>query len=48
MVGDEAGEVIHIYAALMNAGGPVATIRDAVYVHPTYAEAIQSATEAAG
>ncbi len=48
MVGDEAAEVIHIYAALMNADAPVATIRDAVYIHPTYAEAIQSATEAAG
>ncbi len=48
MVGDEAAEVIHIYAALMNADAPVATIRDAAYIHPTYSEAIQSATEEAG
>jgi pyruvate/2-oxoglutarate dehydrogenase complex dihydrolipoamide dehydrogenase (E3) component len=46
VVGDEAAETIHIYAALMNANAPVATIRNAVYVHPTYSEAIQSATEA--
>jgi pyruvate/2-oxoglutarate dehydrogenase complex dihydrolipoamide dehydrogenase (E3) component len=48
IVGDEAAEGIHIYTALMDADAPTATMRNAVYVHPTYAEAIQSATESAG
>ncbi|MES2462809.1 MAG: FAD-dependent oxidoreductase [Armatimonadota bacterium] len=47
IIGEEAAELIHLYAALMNAKAPAVTMRDAVYVHPTYAEAIQSAVEAA-
>jgi hypothetical protein len=31
---------------LMNAGAPYRAIRDAVYIHPTLAEAVQSAVTA--
>lgn len=48
VLSDEAGELVHIYVDLMNADAPVRNIRDVIYVHPTYAEAVQSATEAAG
>lgn len=46
VVSDEAAELVHVYVDLMNAGAPYTNIRKAVYIHPTYAEAIQSATEA--
>lgn len=37
------GELVHMYADLMNAGAPYTIMRDAVHIHPTLAEAIQSA-----
>lgn len=37
------GELVHMYADLMNAGAPYTVMRDAVHIHPTLAEAIQSA-----
>ena len=40
------GELVHLYVDLMNAGAPVTMIRDAVYIHPTLAEAVQSAVTA--
>ncbi len=39
----EGAELVHAYIDLMNAGAPYSTIRDAVHIHPTLAEAIQSA-----
>lgn len=40
----EAAELVHIYIGLMNARAPFSTVRDAVFIHPTLAEGIQSAT----
>jgi pyruvate/2-oxoglutarate dehydrogenase complex dihydrolipoamide dehydrogenase (E3) component len=42
---DEAGELVQIYLTLMNADAPYSVIRDSIYIHPTYGEAVQSATE---
>lgn len=39
----EAAELVHIYIDLMNNRAPLSIIRDAVYIHPTLAEAVQSA-----
>ena len=39
----EGAELVHLYVDLMNSGRSFTTIRDAVYIHPTLAEAIQSA-----
>ena len=39
----EGGELVHIYEDLMNANQPLSVIREAVYIHPTLAEDIQSA-----
>ncbi len=37
------GELVHMYVDLMNAGASYKVMRDAVHIHPTLAEAIQSA-----
>jgi pyruvate/2-oxoglutarate dehydrogenase complex dihydrolipoamide dehydrogenase (E3) component len=39
----EGGELVHMYIDIMNAGKPASVIRDAVHIHPTLAEAVQSA-----
>jgi pyruvate/2-oxoglutarate dehydrogenase complex dihydrolipoamide dehydrogenase (E3) component len=39
----EGAELVHLYADLMNAEAPYTVIRDAIYIHPTLAEAVQSA-----
>ena len=39
----EGAELVHMYVDLMNAGKPATVIRDAIHIHPTLAEAIQSA-----
>ncbi len=39
----EAAELVHVYIDLMNARAPFTVIRDAVFIHPTLAEAVQSA-----
>ncbi|MDP9190224.1 MAG: mercuric reductase [Acidobacteriota bacterium] len=39
----EAAELVHVYIGLMNARATFSVIRDAVFIHPTLAEAIQSA-----
>lgn len=36
-------ELVHLYVDVMNADVPYTVIRDAIHVHPTLAEAIQSA-----
>jgi pyruvate/2-oxoglutarate dehydrogenase complex dihydrolipoamide dehydrogenase (E3) component len=40
----EAAELVHIYIDAMNAGAPYHEIANAVFIHPTLAEAVQSAT----
>ena len=42
MVGLEAGELIHIFVALMQAGSTARPLVDAQAVHPTLAEGVQS------
>ena len=39
----EAAELVHMYIDIINAGAPSTVIRDAVHIHPTLAEAVQSA-----
>ena len=39
----EGAELVHMYVDLMNAGAPLEVLRDAIHVHPTLAEDIQSA-----
>ena len=41
IVGAEAGELIHVFVALMQAGAPARAIVDAEAVHPTFAEGVQ-------
>jgi pyruvate/2-oxoglutarate dehydrogenase complex dihydrolipoamide dehydrogenase (E3) component len=42
----EGAELVHLFVDVMNAGGRSAAIRDAVHIHPTLAEAVQSAVAA--
>ena len=42
IVGAEAGELIHIFVTLMQAGAPLRALVDAEIVHPTFAEGVQS------
>lgn len=39
----EGAELVHMYVDVMNAGAPYTVIKDAVHIHPTMAEALQSA-----
>lgn len=39
----EGAELVHIYEDLMNADLPLSIVREAVYIHPTLAEDVQSA-----
>ena len=41
-MGAEAGELIHIFVALMQAKASARAIVDAQFVHPTFAEGVQS------
>lgn len=42
----EGAELVHIYVALMNAGAPWSVLENAIQIHPTLAEAVQSAVAA--
>lgn len=42
----DAAELVHIYVDAMNARAPYTVIRNAVFIHPTLAEAVQSAVSA--
>ncbi len=42
IVGAEAGELIHIFVTLMQAGASARAIVDAEFVHPTFSEGVQS------
>ena len=39
----EGAELVHLYVDLMNARAPYDVLRDAIHIHPTLAEAMQSA-----
>jgi pyruvate/2-oxoglutarate dehydrogenase complex dihydrolipoamide dehydrogenase (E3) component len=43
VLGAEGAELVQLYVTLMNARAPYSVIRDAIYIHPTLCEAIQSA-----
>ncbi len=43
VLASEGAELVHLFVALMNARARSAVIRDAIHVHPTLAEAVQSA-----
>jgi pyruvate/2-oxoglutarate dehydrogenase complex dihydrolipoamide dehydrogenase (E3) component len=42
IVGAEAGELVHVFVVLMQAGASARAIVDAEFVHPTFAEGMQS------
>jgi pyruvate/2-oxoglutarate dehydrogenase complex dihydrolipoamide dehydrogenase (E3) component len=42
LVGAEVGELLHVFVALMQAGAKARAIVDAEFVHPTFAEGLQS------
>jgi pyruvate/2-oxoglutarate dehydrogenase complex dihydrolipoamide dehydrogenase (E3) component len=46
VLAESGAELVHLYVDLMNAGAPATVIRDAVHIHPTLAEAVQSAVAA--
>lgn len=42
LTGSEAGELLHVFAVLMQAGATARAIVDAEFVHPTFAEGLQT------
>lgn len=42
----EAGELVHAYVQLMNARAPFTVMQNAIHIHPTLSEAVQSAVAA--
>ena len=42
LVGLEAGELVHVFAALMQAGAAARALVDVECAHPTFAEGLQS------
>lgn len=48
LVGAEAGELIHVFAALIQAGATARAVVDAEFAHPTFAEGLQSAVMSLG
>jgi pyruvate/2-oxoglutarate dehydrogenase complex dihydrolipoamide dehydrogenase (E3) component len=42
IVGAEAGELIHVFVALIQAGATARALVEAECVHPTFAEGLQS------
>ena len=43
IVGAEAGELVHVFVALMQAGATARAVVDAEFAHPTFAEGLQGA-----
>ena len=41
----EGAELVHLYVDMMNADAPYSVIRDGIHIHPTLAEANQSAVK---
>lgn len=48
VLGPQGAELVHLYVGLMNAQVPYTVIEQAIHIHPTLAEALQSAVAAAG
>ncbi|HEV8231310.1 MAG TPA: mercuric reductase [Thermoanaerobaculia bacterium] len=48
VLASEGAELVHLFVDVMNAGGRAAAIRDAIHIHPTLAEAVQSAVAELG
>jgi pyruvate/2-oxoglutarate dehydrogenase complex dihydrolipoamide dehydrogenase (E3) component len=46
VLANDGAELVHSYIDVMNAGAPFQVIRDAIHIHPTLAEAVQSAVSA--
>jgi pyruvate/2-oxoglutarate dehydrogenase complex dihydrolipoamide dehydrogenase (E3) component len=46
VLSSDASELVHMYVDVMNAEAPYTVIRDAIHIHPTLAEAVQSAVAA--
>jgi len=46
VLSSDGAELVHLCVDLMNAGAPYTVLRDAVHIHPTLAEAVQSAAAA--
>ena len=46
VLASEGAELVHLFVDVMNARGRSAAIRDAIHIHPTLAEAVQSAVAA--
>jgi pyruvate/2-oxoglutarate dehydrogenase complex dihydrolipoamide dehydrogenase (E3) component len=46
VLASDGAELVHIYIDVMTAGAPYSVIRDAIHIHPTLAEAVQSAVSA--
>ena len=42
ILGAQAGELIHVFSMIMQAGASAQTIVDAEMVHPTFAEGLQT------
>ncbi|HET6411662.1 MAG TPA: mercuric reductase [Anaeromyxobacter sp.] len=42
LVGAEVGELVHVFAALMQAGAPIRAVVDMEVAHPTFAEGLQA------
>ena len=45
VLASDGSELVHVYGMLMNADVPVSVLRDAVHIHPTLSEAVQSAVQ---
>jgi pyruvate/2-oxoglutarate dehydrogenase complex dihydrolipoamide dehydrogenase (E3) component len=43
VLASEGAELVHLYVDVMNAGAPFTVIKNAIHIHPTLAEAVQSA-----
>ena len=43
LVGADAGELVHVFSVLMQAGGSARAIVDTEFAHPTFAEGLQTA-----
>ena len=42
VIAAEGAEMVHTYITLMNANAPYTVVKEAVFIHPTYNEGIQS------
>ncbi|MBV9110252.1 MAG: hypothetical protein JO306_12650, partial [Gemmatimonadetes bacterium] len=41
-VGAQAGELVHVFSVLMQAGATARTIVDTEFIHPTFGEGLQT------